>query len=1101
VYKAWDPELERWVALRLIPPGLAGRPEERQPLIREARAVATLEHPNVGLVSDVGEAEDGSLFLVSTLCEGETLAQRLRRGPMRMEGAVELAAQIAAAVGRAHEHGLLHGRLRPSNVWIGSDGQVRVVDFGLSGLEERTWRTLRHGAPPPRELLAPELLLGESTSPRSDVWAIGALLAILLGRREGLSDDLARIVERALSSRPADRYPNAGTLRDDLRALRDPSPRPAGRAPGRMPELTGVRHLSQYRIGELLGGGGMGVVYRAEDVHLGRTVALKFLAADLVGDPAAKARFLQEARAASALDHPNICTVYEIGETGENHLYLAMPCYEGETLKARIARGPLPVNEALDYALQAAKGLARAHRQGIVHRDIKPANLMITSDGLVKILDFGVAKLSGESTLTRAGVAVGTAAYMAPEQVRGEEVDARADLWSLGVVLYEMVTGRRPFPGDNPEAIRHAVLTREPEPVARLRPDASAGLDRIVRGLLAKGAADRYPTADAVAADLRLLLGVSSGSLSALPLQAPRSRAARLRWVGLALLAVLAGLAGGLWLRSSRQGPVPATFTRITQEEGAELYPSLSPDGAFFVYVQRSGGDLDIFLRRIGGSNPVLLTGDSEVDDTEPAYSPDGRSIAFRSERGSGDTAGDTGGTGGIFIMESTGGPARQLTDFGYNPAWSPDGKAIAVGEEDVVDPSRRRTKSQIWRVDVASGRRTRITRTDSVQPSWSPHGSRIAYWGLSPQTSRRVIYTVPAGGGPPVPAAEGGSMTWNPVWSPDGRYLYFASDRSGSMNLWRMRIDEESGRVSGEPEAVVTPSPATWFLSLSADGRRIAYTAMASRRYVERVAFDPKRLEVMGSPVEILRGTRNFRSLDVSPDGRWIAFFVSDPADDLFVARSDGSGLRPLTNDLAKDRHPCWSPDGSMIAFSSNRGGLNDLWAIRPDGSGLQPLTRGRDLVLPLWSPDGRRLAATSDDGTVLVDLQQPLAERVPRPLPPIRGIGQSLYPSAWSPDGDRIAGNDPRSGIGIYTLSTGAYERFLDQGSDPKWLPDGRTLLLFRDKEIWSFDTRTRLARKVLAPPEYSGFQDFVVGPGGRDLILIRTVEDADVWMATLD
>ncbi|HEX3127862.1 MAG TPA: serine/threonine-protein kinase, partial [Thermoanaerobaculia bacterium] len=502
VYKSWDPELERWVALRLIPPGLAGQGEERQALIREALAVAALEHPNVGPVYEVGEAADGSLFLVSALCEGETLAERLRRGPMKLEGAVVLAGQIAAAVGRAHENGLLHGRLRPTNVRVGADGQVRVVDFGLSGLEERTWRTLRI-EPLSKEYLAPELLLGEAVSPRSDVWAIGALLAAMLVHREGLPDDLLRIVDRALSSRPADRHAGAGALRDDLRGLREPSPRPVGRAPGRLPDLSGVRRLSQYRIGELLGGGGMGVVYRAEDIHLGRTVALKFLNADLAGDPAAKARFLQEARAASALDHPNICTVYEIGETGENQLYLAMPCYDGETLRARIARGPLPLNEALDLALQVSKGLARAHRQGIVHRDIKPANLMVTADGLVKILDFGVAKLAGEATLTRTGAAMGTAAYMAPEQVRGEAVDGRADLWSLGVVLYEMVTGRRPFPGDNPEAVRHAVLTREPEPVARLRPDAPAGLDRIVGGLLARDVAARYPTADAAAADLR----------------------------------------------------------------------------------------------------------------------------------------------------------------------------------------------------------------------------------------------------------------------------------------------------------------------------------------------------------------------------------------------------------------------------------------------------------------------------------------------------------------------------------------------------------------------------------------------------------------------
>jgi Tol biopolymer transport system component len=546
-----------------------------------------------------------------------------------------------------------------------------------------------------------------------------------------------------------------------------------------------------------------------------------------------------------------------------------------------------------------------------------------------------------------------------------------------------------------------------------------------------------------------------------------------------------------LW-SSRRREPVLASFNRLTDQEGAELYPSLSPDGLFFAYAYRSGSDLDIFLRRVGGRNPVLLTGDSDADDTEPAYSPDGRWIAFRSERQG----------GGIFLMENTGGPARRVTTFGFNPAWSPDGKEIAVGEEDVTDPGKRIQESRIWRVDVASGRRTRVTEADSVQPSWSPSGARLAYWGLARGSSRPRISTVPAAGGPAVPVAEDGSANWNPVWSPDGRYLYFVSDRGGSMNLWRVRIDQGSGRVSGEPEAVVAPSPATWFLSLSADGRRIAYMAMSSRRNVEKVAFDPERVEVVGAPVEVLPGTRTYRTVAPSPDGRWLAFYASDPNEDLFVARSDGIEVRQLTNDLAKDRYPCWSPDGSRLAFHSNRGGPNDIWSIRPDGSGLTPLTRGSGLVLPLWSPDGRRLAASSASrGSVLLDLERPLAERTPQPLPEVRDTGQSFFVNSWSPDGDRLAGNDPVSGIGLYTLSSGLYERPLETGVDPRWLPDGRTLLLFRGSEIWSLDTRSRASRKVLAPSPHSSFRDFAVGPGGRVLYFIRAIDDADIWMALLD
>src|SRR3954452_7687963 len=205
----------------------------------------------------------------------------------------------------------------------------------------------------------------------------------------------------------------------------------------------------RYRISGLIGTGGMGVVYRAQDTLLGRPVALKFLHPMLTPNPQAKARFLAEARAVSALDHPNICTLYEVGETAEGQLFLAMAYYEGETLKQRLERGPLPPAEALDVALQAARGLAKAHHHGIVHRDIKPANLMLTADGIVKILDFGIARLAGAAAVTRTRLPLGTPAYMSPEQMRGQEVDARTDLWSLGVVLSEMLAGRRPFPGDH----------------------------------------------------------------------------------------------------------------------------------------------------------------------------------------------------------------------------------------------------------------------------------------------------------------------------------------------------------------------------------------------------------------------------------------------------------------------------------------------------------------------------------------------------------------------------------------------------------------------------------------------------------------------------
>jgi serine/threonine protein kinase/tetratricopeptide (TPR) repeat protein len=309
---------------------------------------------------------------------------------------------------------------------------------------------------------------------------------------------------------------------------------------GRVPGVTGLagQVISHFRILEPVGRGGMGVVYRAEDTHLNRIVALKFLSPELTLDSAAKERFLYEARAASSLDHPNICTIHEVGESADGRLYLAMPYYDGETLKERIERGPLPLPEALQLAVQAARGLACAHESGVMHRDIKPANLMITRQGQVKILDFGVAKLLGEAGLTRPLSALGTPAYMSPEQARGIETDHRTDLWSLGVVLYQMLTGRLPFQGDTPNSILLALIQDSPLPLRHGREDLPEEVERVVARALAKDPRERYRDADELIVALQKL---DTGP-SALP--RPRRR----RWTAVAALCLLPLLAGLVWL-------------------------------------------------------------------------------------------------------------------------------------------------------------------------------------------------------------------------------------------------------------------------------------------------------------------------------------------------------------------------------------------------------------------------------------------------------------------------------------------------------------------------------------------------------------------------
>ena len=357
-------------------------------------------------------------------------------------------------------------------------------------------------------------------SPLTDPESWNELGALLVNALEVAPEERAHFLDEACQSSPKLRaevesllaaYEEApayfGALGRDL--LPAPQDEKQASSTLRDPYQLVGQSLAQYQVQDLLGGGGMGLVYKAEDSRLGRTVALKFLPPFLSQDPNAKQRFLKEAQAASALDHPNICTIFDVGETPEGQLYIAMAYYEGETLQRKIARGPLPVDVALDLASQMARGLARAHARGIVHRDVKPANAIATTptpeqagNGVVKLLDFGLAKLTGGATITRTGATLGTAAYMSPEQARGEAVDHRTDIWSLGVVLYEMLAGQRPFQGDYGPAILYAVLNQDAQPITGLRAGLPMQLGLIINKALAKTAAERYQHMTDLLADL-----------------------------------------------------------------------------------------------------------------------------------------------------------------------------------------------------------------------------------------------------------------------------------------------------------------------------------------------------------------------------------------------------------------------------------------------------------------------------------------------------------------------------------------------------------------------------------------------------------------------
>jgi serine/threonine protein kinase/Tol biopolymer transport system component len=1149
VYKAEDLKLERLVALKFLSTYRSGNEADQRRFLREARASSAVDHPNICTVYEIDETEDGRLFIAMAFCDGETLKRKVERGALPMAEAVRVAAQIAAGLAAAHAKGIVHRDVKPANVIVAPDGRVKIVDFGIAKLADQSRLTRDGTAVGTAGYMAPEQIRGEPIDPRTDVWALGVVLyELVTGRtpfpgendherirgilnrdpepmavlRPGVPAHLERIVAVALAKRSADRYPDMAAMQADLLALAgglgapvlaeslDPTLRDIPSTPsggtsvlGDADHLVG-RTLAHYRVLEYIGGGGMGVVYKAGDLRLERTVALKFLPPELTRDPEAKVRFLQEARSASVLDHPNICTIHEVGETDDGRLYLAMPYYDGETLRRRIERAPIPIDEAIDIAEQIARGLAKAHRGGIVHRDIKPANIMVTDDGVVKILDFGLAKLAGAAAITRTGSSVGTPAYMSPEQARGEDVDHRTDLWSFGIVLYELVAGRRPFRGEHDQAVLYGILNEAPKPLTEVRAEAPPELERIAEGLLAKDPGDRYPTAEGPLGDLRALRNQTMTTTMRTHTDQPVPFRVR-PWMWAVVLGGLAALtAGGAYLlhaggaRAGGRTPVGASFSQLTDQEGRETFPSLSPDGRSLLYVKSVDGNADIYLQRVGGGNPLDLTRDSAADDTQPAFSPDGQQIAFRSEREG----------GGLFVMGATGESARRLTDSGYNPAWSPDGRRIVYATEGVAGPLERRQTSQLWIVDVATQEKRLLGKRDAVQPSWSPHGQRIAYWSVPTGSAQRVLWTVAAdGGGEPVPAIDDNHINWNPVWAPDGRSLYFVSDRSGSMNVWGVPIDEASGRVRGEPQPFTASSQSLGMLSLSRDGRQIVYATDERKSNLERWRLDPAALRVEGKFFPVTHGSRAVRSAAVSPDGQWITFDTSSPQEDLFVARADGSGQRQLTNDAAKDRIPQWFPDGQRILFYSDRGGGSyGAWSIRADASGLQALPHNtrEPLYNPIPAPDGRRfVAGLGFRNSALIDPAQTGGGRVEELPSP--GNGQVFSATSWSPDGAYLAGTLERNGaqipgVVVYSFASGRYERLTDAGSIPRWLHDGRTLLYIQDWKIFLCDLRSKSSRLLLEPPQNSGFTSVSLAPDDRALYAVRSSDEGDVWMLTL-
>ncbi|HUG17284.1 MAG TPA: protein kinase [Thermomicrobiales bacterium] len=925
--------------------------------------------------------------------------------------------------------------------------------------------------------------------------------AYLVGACGG-DDTLRREVEQLLASHDA-----AGSfLETPAAALVDET---------MMAGLKGQR-LGAYRMESRIGAGGMGEVYRAIDTRLNRPVAIKFLSSELA-DSSARRRFQQEAQMASALNHPHILTVHEAGEL-DGRQYLVTELVDGGTLKEWAKAERRSWRQIVELMVGVADALAAAHAVGILHRDIKPDNILVTTSGYAKLADFGLAKLEERATPvtaaqtvtageTRPGVVIGTIAYMSPEQASGKPLDARSDIFSFGVVLYELLAGGRPFTGATDLDVLQTIIHGAAEPLDGEMPPA---LRMAVEKALEKDRADRYQTMRELVVDLRRVArqseAVSGASVRA---ERPRTR----RWHVLAPVAAAgAVLAGGLaywhpWTsRNAGNNSTQWSFTKLTDQLGEELYPSLSPDGRSLVYASRVSGNWDIYFQRVGGKTTMNLTKDSPADDTQPSFSPDGDRIAFRSEREG----------GGLFVMGATGESVRRLTNGGYHPAWSPDGKAIVVSTVSFGSPTSVNTgfTGELLVVDVATGRTRRLLAHASVfQPHWSPNGHRIAYWGLrmagAPQ---RDLWIIASAGGEPIQVTDDAPIDWNPVWSPDGRYLYFSSDRAGSMNLWRVPIEERSGKVLGPPEPVTTPSPYSGYLTMSRDGGHIAYAHVSFTSNLFKIGFDPSGEATTGLPTPITQGSQQIGLPDLAPNGEWVvASATTGPQEDVVVLRTDGTGLpQKLTEDGFKDRLPRWSPDGKQIAFYSDRSGSFQVWTMNTDGGAPRQLTDADGGVASfVWSPDGTRMAirrppqAQMSARVQVFDVRKPWNEQTPDTLPLSFPAGVSLGPHLWSADGRRlavnVAGPGPSAGIYSYDFKTRQVQRLTHYAiRQARWFRDGRRLLFLYEGKLYVIDTLSLKSREVLSqfPNEIGSFS---LSSDDSLIVYALSSREADIWLAT--